>query len=382
MDERRYQFSVGLFVLAGMGVAVWLTFQFGKLPTYWEKHFQVVAHFHSAPGLKIGIPVRLSGIKLGSVSDVRIDREQGGVLVRLDIHEDYQLPKDSVWQIHRTILGDASIDVLPGSAQDLLKHGDLVEGNAPDDPMEVVRRLEHTVSQTLTSFTKTSKVWENVGLDVNRVINDKEHDLDMVILKAAETFEQLTKALKTAEATMQGAQTLVADPVIQKNLKEAVAAIPRLIKETEQTLIVAQAAVSSVQKSMQNLELASQPLVTYSKPILQKVDANLNDLHGILSDVKVASKILASEDGTFQAFAKNPDLYRNLNRSAALLSVLLQNLDPVIKDVRIFSDKVARHPELLGVSGAFKGSTGIKEDEVQPAGYQAPAQAPGKAALK
>ncbi|MCA9147569.1 MAG: hypothetical protein KDB05_32570, partial [Planctomycetales bacterium] len=31
------------------------------------------------------------------------------------------------------------------------------------------------------------------------------------------------------------------------------------------------------------------------------------------------------------------------------------------RDVRIFSDKVARHPELIGVSGALRGSAGIKE---------------------
>jgi phospholipid/cholesterol/gamma-HCH transport system substrate-binding protein len=32
-----------------------------------------------------------------------------------------------------------------------------------------------------------------------------------------------------------------------------------------------------------------------------------------------------------------------------------------VKDLRIFSDKVARHPELIGVSGALKGSSGLKD---------------------
>jgi phospholipid/cholesterol/gamma-HCH transport system substrate-binding protein len=59
--------------------------------------------------------------------------------------------------------------------------------------------------------------------------------------------------------------------------------------------------------------------------------------------------------------AKDPTLYRNLNDSTTSLSVLLRNLEPVVRDLRIFSDKVARHPELLGVQGALRGSAGVKE---------------------
>jgi phospholipid/cholesterol/gamma-HCH transport system substrate-binding protein len=33
----------------------------------------------------------------------------------------------------------------------------------------------------------------------------------------------------------------------------------------------------------------------------------------------------------------------------------------VLRDVEIFSDKIARHPELLGVSGAIRPSSGAKE---------------------
>jgi phospholipid/cholesterol/gamma-HCH transport system substrate-binding protein len=53
----------------------------------------------------------------------------------------------------------------------------------------------------------------------------------------------------------------------------------------------------------------------------------------------------------------------NLNRSAESASMLLRNLEPVIRDLRVFSDKVARHPELIGVSGALKGSSGLKDPE-------------------
>ncbi|MCA9023317.1 MAG: hypothetical protein KDA74_24380, partial [Planctomycetaceae bacterium] len=53
-------------------------------------------------------------------------------------------------------------------------------------------------------------------------------------------------------------------------------------------------------------------------------------------------------------------------RSASSLTVLLNNLEPIARDIRIFSDKIARHPEILGVSGAMKGSSGLKDATEQP----------------
>ncbi|MBC8116446.1 MAG: MCE family protein, partial [Candidatus Saccharimonas sp.] len=63
-------------------------------------------------------------------------------------------------------------------------------------------------------------------------------------------------------------------------------------------------------------------------------------------------------------FAADPALYDNLNRSAQSLSILLKNLDPVMLNMREFSDKVARNPELLGVGGAVRPSTGLKDTEL------------------
>jgi phospholipid/cholesterol/gamma-HCH transport system substrate-binding protein len=57
----------------------------------------------------------------------------------------------------------------------------------------------------------------------------------------------------------------------------------------------------------------------------------------------------------------------NLDRSAQSAALLLHNLEPIIRDLRVFSDKVARHPELIGVSGVLRGSSGLKyPEEAEP----------------
>jgi phospholipid/cholesterol/gamma-HCH transport system substrate-binding protein len=56
----------------------------------------------------------------------------------------------------------------------------------------------------------------------------------------------------------------------------------------------------------------------------------------------------------------NPDLYQNLNRASINVEELSRQLRPILNDVRVFTDKIARHPESLGVRGAIKPDQGTK----------------------
>ena len=57
---------------------------------------------------------------------------------------------------------------------------------------------------------------------------------------------------------------------------------------------------------------------------------------------------------------RDPQLARNIDESTSSLSLIMRHLEAISKDLRVFSDKIARHPELLGVRGTFEGSSGIK----------------------
>ena len=93
-----------------------------------------------------------------------------------------------------------------------------------------------------------------------------------------------------------------------------------------------------------------------------RLDSTLGNLQTISVELATFSKLLRRPDGSLQKLLTDPELYRNMNRSAAALSVLLKNLQPVVYDLRVFSDKIARHPEMIGVRGALRSSSGLKED--------------------
>ena len=83
----------------------------------------------------------------------------------------------------------------------------------------------------------------------------------------------------------------------------------------------------------------------------------------LLAELSKFSRLLNDEDGSLRLMATDPELYRNMNRSAGSLSTLLNNIQPVVNDMRVLADKLARHPELLGVRGAIQGSSGLKNPD-------------------
>jgi phospholipid/cholesterol/gamma-HCH transport system substrate-binding protein len=131
--------------------------------------------------------------------------------------------------------------------------------------------------------------------------------------------------------------------------------------ETRDTITAARGAVLQVEENLANLSAATDPLAEHSHTIVTRLDSSLYQLEGMLTELNQLAHVINAGEGSLQRFATDPQLYDNLNRSAAGMAVLMQNLDPILADMRIFSDRVARHPELLGVSGALYGSSGIKD---------------------
>ena len=69
---------------------------------------------------------------------------------------------------------------------------------------------------------------------------------------------------------------------------------------------------------------------------------------------------LSRSEGTIGRLMNDPQLYDNMNEATQNINRMMVELRPVVRDARTFADKIARHPELLGVRGAMQGSNGAK----------------------
>ena len=348
-------------MLVAFGLIAAMVFQFGEITSLWQKSYQLAVHFESATGVHAGSPVKMSGLTIGEVREVALDESRGGVGVILDIQDRYLLRADAKAILATSLLGDSVIEFTPGKKPERLEPGTLIEGQMPLDPLSIVTRLDSKFSISMASFEQTSAEWRKVAENINGLVDTNRGNLNDVVERAATALHEFTITMQEAKQTLQSTNKVFADPQTQESLRQTLAALPKLANETQQTIALARRTLESAQKNFDNLQDVTDPLAKSAGPMMAKLNRSLSNLDALATELAALSKIAASEDGSLRKLASDPELYRNLNRSAESLSILLNNLEPVIRDVHIFTDKVARHPELLGVSGAIRGSSGVKE---------------------
>lgn len=125
--------------------------------------------------------------------------------------------------------------------------------------------------------------------------------------------------------------------------------------------------------AMDDLRKTFAPFTARSESTARNLDEAMAKLNRTLSDFSGLARVL-DQEGTVQRLLKDPSLYNNLNDAACALVRSMPRLDSILKDFQTFSDKLARHPELLGVRGAVRPSDGLKNP---PQPYQPQLIVPG-----
>jgi phospholipid/cholesterol/gamma-HCH transport system substrate-binding protein len=118
---------VGLFVLAGFAALAYLSIQIGGLAYTGPGGLRVYASFEEVGGLRPRAPVAIAGVKVGQVSEIRLDDDLRA-RVLLDLDPSLELPIDSSARIVTSgLLGDQFITLEPGAEEDMLESGDEID---------------------------------------------------------------------------------------------------------------------------------------------------------------------------------------------------------------------------------------------------------------
>ena len=370
-SERQLQFRIGLLVMVALAIGGWLVYEFGDLKQFAQKRYALAIHFESASGLYPTAPVTFSGLTVGTVRQIQLDEKRGGVIVSVFVREGVMIPGDSRAVIVRSILGETCIDITAGRAKELMKPGSRMDGQLAVDPLEMVQRMEGRAIELIDSVTDTSREWQLVAKNVNGLMETKRGDLDQVVERASEALHQFTGTMTQVNELLKSANKVVGDPEAQQALHDTLVAMPKLVNETQKTIAETRGAVAStrlvlesVNKNLVNLTQVTEPVGKRGEQMVAKLDSSLTNLDQLMGEMNRFARLVNSKDGSLQKFATDPSLYDNLDRSSQSLAVLLRNVEPVLRDLREFSDKVARNPELLGVGGAVRPSAGLKDAEL------------------
>ncbi len=142
--------------------------------------------------------------------------------------------------------------------------------------------------------------------------------------------------------------------------------MPGLVGDARTTLQSLDGVVSSAQNNLQNLESLTQPLGERGPELAQLVTSAAENLDIVLADAGEFVDSLNNSQGTVGKLVKDPELYSNVNVLVCNANVVLAHINdlakelrPIIGDVRVFTDKVAREPGRI-LSGAAATGIGVK----------------------
>ena len=117
-------FVVGVFVLIGLGAIAYLSMNVGGFSFHRNEDLVVYADFDQIGGLKPRAPVVISGVKVGQVHSITLDKNFRA-RAQLDLQSDLKIPTDTTASIVTSgLLGDRYISLELGGEQTYLKPGD------------------------------------------------------------------------------------------------------------------------------------------------------------------------------------------------------------------------------------------------------------------
>ncbi|MCH2202704.1 MAG: MlaD family protein [Fuerstiella sp.] len=370
MKDSRREFHVGLMVIVAIAVIVMMVFRFGDIGQSLKPGMTISIVLPSASGVLPQTPVQFRGIAIGRVQIIELLPGGNGVHLSVRIDPGYLFPADSSATVTRSLLGDAVIDIEPGNDTASVQSGDQISGKSEPSTTAVIAGVEQRVAATLSSFERTGEEWSRLAGNLNRMLESAGPDGVNTLEQTSLALHQFTRTMSTAEETLTAASSLLNNPDYQQQLKRTMQALPQLLNETQSTLHSVQTVVKRMDSAVATVNRAAEPLARQSGQLVSDLATSMRNVQAMTADLATVSHSMTVENGSLRKLLTDPSMYQNLDRTASSLSLLLQNLEPVVSDLQIFSDKIARHPELLGIRGIVRGSDGVKNDSVRPTGFK------------
>lgn len=132
MLTRKIELGVGLFLLAGLAAFLVLVFQVANVEVKTgDSSYRLYAKFTNIGGLKVRSPVKVGGVLVGRVTDIKLDPVELIPVVELSMDKRFdQFPETSSLSVLTAgLLGEQFLGLTPGFMDDdisLLSDGDTI----------------------------------------------------------------------------------------------------------------------------------------------------------------------------------------------------------------------------------------------------------------
>lgn len=288
----RKEVKIGIYAVAILLMA-WAGIRFLSGADIFGRNRVYAVHYENVSGLQDAAAVVISGVKVGQVTDVKVNMEQGGVDVRLSVSSDFDIPADSkAMMFSAGLMGGKSIEIVLGSSTEILKSGDTIQGGATPDMFEM-----------LGSELSDVKVRVNALLD----------NLNNTVCGVDSLFDNNAKSITSAIASLQRVMADLERSNIVANVDGLCASLNSTMPKIDGVVSDLQTVTASLRENESGKRLAE--AVTQVNTLLAKFNGGDGTVGKLVSDEKLYKELAQASQNLSLLLAdlkENPSRYINV----------------------------------------------------------------------
>ncbi len=291
MSNLSAEAKVGLLVLVGSVILLYMTFAVGKYEFGEKKGYRVVAAFDSVSGLDTKAAVRMAGVQIGTVEAVELEDSRAKVTLR--INPDVKIGRGSEAAVKTMgLLGDKYVDIIPAKGME--------GGRQPRERSGFYQnneRLEVTASPS----------------DVDRLISQ--------LSGIADDIKQVTGSLRTVFGSQRGEKSM--EDILQ-DLRQTTANIKEFsyaLRGDGGELVV------RLNELVQNLNGVVNDNKDNLKVTMESVRETSKSAEMALASIENVTKRIDRGEGTLGKLVNEDSMYSNIDSAAKGVSDYVSRVD-------------------------------------------------------
>jgi phospholipid/cholesterol/gamma-HCH transport system substrate-binding protein len=336
------QLKVGVLVLVALATLVALIFLMsGNTGGFFTGKLTLISYFENSAGLKVGAPVNLEGVTIGSVKAIRIvpERKLTPVEVIMRVGKQYSpgLHTDSKSSLETIgVLGDTVVNIDSKFATGPpLQNGAELKTNETPNLSDVIKSSQGTIEQLNVILAKVDNLVDSLNNgkgSIGQLINDPA--LYNKAVAAVNEIKELADEMNSGKGSI---GKLISDPTLFNRANAAVGNLETITTQLNEghgtigKLLKDETLYNNLRQSTDSLN-----------KILADVNAGKGSLGLLAKDPKFAAKLnntvtnldtlldnINKGEGTIGQLAKNPSLYHHtddlIQNSNKLIDAFRQN---------------------------------------------------------
>lgn len=321
------ELKIGILAVTALAITAFVVLMLSGSGGFFWQRYTLKTQFADVAGLKVGAPVRVAGVEVGSVETIEFAGDKVEVVFQLSKVMRPRVTTESMASLGSlSLLGQATIDISPASSgQPIPDWGYVRSGRAPGQLADVAS----SASEGLQEATRLLREMREGKGTIGRLFNDESlyREVDAFVSSAGKVAESLRRGRGTAGR-------LVTDAAVYEELKSSLTTLNGMLQRVNAgegslgRLLRDDRLAASLGGASANIDELTTKLNRGQGTAARLVnDAELyNRLSGTAARLEQLTTRLGEGQGTAGQLLQDRQLYENMNGAASELRTLIAEI--------------------------------------------------------